>query len=113
MSGPLNRYRVSLDRAIGDRPRNPFVASIPRDGVTVQSSVRTFVMEARGEKHVRQLLKEAQDVRHPNVIGYQLRRIERVPQCCATPCEIRICKVLSEGGMCFAAEALQTRRINP
>ena len=52
----MPRFKVSLQRRIfapGERPRNPFLAGIPREGVTHEVSVRTWEFEANDERHVR------------------------------------------------------------
>lgn len=102
------RFRVSLHRRIfapSERNRNPFLAGIPHDRVTHEMSVRTWTFEARDEKHVRELLAEAQDARHINVAGYTIRSIERMPDCCRPPCPEHICRAMTANGMCFANDA--------
>ena len=101
----MARFRVAVERRLfspGERPRNPFLAGIPPMGATHEKSVRTWVFEARNEKHVRQLLKEAHDAGHTNVAGYHLRSIEQVPDCCKTPCPEQICRAMTAEGLCFA-----------
>lgn len=102
----MTKFRVSLHRRIfgpNERPRNPFYAGIPRDGVTHEMSVRTWTFEARNEQHVRKLLDEAREAGHANVVGYTLRGIERVPDCCEPPCPEQICRAMTADGMCFAS----------
>lgn len=78
----MPKFKVSLHRRIlgpNYRARNPFLAKIPADGVTVEMSVRTWTFEATDIRHVKKLLAEAYDADIGNVRGYTLRDIELVP----------------------------------
>jgi hypothetical protein len=78
----MPKYKVSLHRRIlgpNHRSRNPFLARLPADGVTVEMSVRTWTFEATDIRHVKKLLQEAYDADIGNVSGYTLRDIELVP----------------------------------
>lgn len=72
-------FRVSLHRRIlgpNHRGRNPFLAQLPADGVTVKMSVRSWTFEAKDEAEVKRLLQEAYTA---HIAGYTLRSIERLP----------------------------------
>lgn len=78
----MPRFKVSLERRIvgpNERSRNPFLAQLPADGVRVDMSVRIWEFEADDERHVKLLLDEAQAAKIPNVVGYRLRSIEKLP----------------------------------
>jgi hypothetical protein len=78
----MPKFKVSLHRKLPDpyrRDRNPFLAQLPPDGVTVQMSVRTWTFEATDIRHVKILLDEAYAADIGNVRGYTLRDIELVP----------------------------------
>jgi hypothetical protein len=78
----MPQFKVELDRRIfapGERPRNPFLAGMPRLDATHEVSVRTWEIEARSESHVRRLLADAYKRDLPNVRGYKLRSIQRLP----------------------------------
>lgn len=103
----MARFRVAVHRRLfgpNERPRNPFHAGLPRDGVTHEMAVRTWVFEARDEQHIKNLLDEAHAAGHTNVHGYTLRSIEQVPDCCRTPCPEQICRAMTAEGMCFARD---------
>lgn len=85
-------FMVSVHRRLfrpSERNRNPFLAGIPGPNATHDYAVRSWVFEARDEKHVRSLLKKAQDAGHTNVAGFDLRSIEQLPVCdvCGQPAE--------------------------
>lgn len=74
-------YRVQLVRHIPivDMPRNPFLASIDvLEPIPCRTVTREWEFEARSEKEVRRLLKEAFDQRLPNVKGFHLGSVEKV-----------------------------------
>lgn len=71
-------FRVELDRRLfrpGEHNRNPFYASIPAPGKTIEMSVRSWDFEAKDEAEVRKLLTDAQEQGIGNVRGYRLRSI--------------------------------------
>lgn len=77
-------FKVALHRRMrdsyGTMPEpNPFLGGLPPDGKTVQMHVREWELEARDETEVRRLLQEAYDADIPNVRGYSLRQITRLP----------------------------------
>ena len=76
-------FKVELDRRIfapGEIPRNPFLAGMPQLGATHEVSVRAWEFEAKDEKEVRRLLDQAYKQDLPNVRGYKLRSITRLPE---------------------------------
>lgn len=74
-------YRVKLARRVPlvDVPRNPFLACIDvLKPIPCSTTYREWEFKARSEREVRRLLKEAQEQRLPNVVGFELESIERV-----------------------------------
>lgn len=73
------KFRVRLERlCAGGGVRNPFLVSDVFQMEPRRVLVREWEIEAKNEREVRRLLKEAQDADLPNVRGFNLRSIERI-----------------------------------
>lgn len=88
-------YRVELVRHVPlvDMPRNPFLASIDvLKPIPCSTTARVWEFEAKNEREVRRLLKEAFEQNLPNVRGFHLGSITRLcicadPESCTEPVE--------------------------
>ncbi len=85
----MAKFRVILQRPCANQPhtRNPFLIKDIWNIPSIRMICREWEVEARSENQVKKLLDEARKAGAPDVQGFHLHSIERIPVCdiCGEP----------------------------